>query len=167
MIGEIKTLHPVFRMVVDQILRDMKSRGWDAVIGSGMRTHAQQAAIYAQGRKGLGEVNAMRRGSGLPPIGEADNRATVSDARPGESKHNLTTSLLRYDRSSIDIVNGYAVDIVDRRDGWDIPKHRFWTDLGHFAKKYGCEWGGDWKKPDYAHVQMRIVDSAPRTLMTV
>ena len=34
MIGEIKSLHPAFKMAVDRILDAMCARGWDAVIGS-------------------------------------------------------------------------------------------------------------------------------------
>lgn len=66
-------------------------------------------------------------------------------------------------RPEIDVVNGYAVDIVDRRQGWNASS-RFFMDLGFFAKKYGCEWGGDWRGEyrDVAHVQMKLIDSAPR-----
>jgi hypothetical protein len=59
MIGEIKSLHPVFRVKVNQILIEMRSKGSDAVIGSGMRTLEQQAALYAQGREPLNKVNGM------------------------------------------------------------------------------------------------------------
>ena|ERR1035437_3083954 len=167
MIGEIKSLHPVFRMAVDQILRDMKASGWNPVIGSGMRTNQQQAALFAQGRKGLEQVNAMRHQAGLPAIPAAENRYTVTKAGPGLSKHNLTTALLCHGRSAVDVVNGYAVDIVDKRRGWNVPDVRFWTDLGYLARKYGCEWGGDWDPPDSAHVQMKLIDSAPRSTIAV
>ena len=56
---------------------------------------------------------------------------------------------------------GYAVDIVDRKRGWDIGEPKFWSDLGSLAKKFGCEWGGDWREPDKAHVQMALIDSGP------
>ena len=61
MLGEIKSLHPAFKMKVDQILRDMHTKGWDAVIGSGMRTMQEQAALFAQGRESLDKVNTLRR----------------------------------------------------------------------------------------------------------
>lgn len=48
----------------------------------------------------------------------------------------------------MDVVNGYAVDIIDRRFGWEIPRKQFWNDLGELAKKNGCVWGGDWKDPE-------------------
>ena len=42
MIGEIKTLHPVFKLAVERILTEMGGKGWDPVIGSGMRTNEQR-----------------------------------------------------------------------------------------------------------------------------
>jgi hypothetical protein len=41
------------------------------------------------------------------------------------------------------------------------------ADLGRIAKAKGCAWGGDWKKPDVAHVEMKLIDSAPRTEVVV
>jgi len=131
-----------------------------------MRTNEQQDALFAQGRKGLDQVNALRRGVHWPPIAAAAN-TKVTNAKGGQSNHNLTESLLPYGRSAVDVVNGYAVDIVDRRYGWDIAAAQFWKDLGHLAKKYGCGWGGDWKKPDPAHIEMKLIDSAPRTSVVV
>ena len=167
MIGEIETLHPAFRLAVDRILHSMRARGWDPVIGSGMRTYEQQNALFAQGRRDLAHVNSLRKGAGLPPISAADNSKTVTKAKGGQSNHNLTHSLLAHGHSAVDVVNGFAVDIVDRRFGWDTPHKRFWKDLGELAKKNGCGWGGDWTKPDPAHVEMKVVDSAPRTSVVV
>jgi hypothetical protein len=167
MIGEIKTLNPAFKMIVDHILLEMRGRGWDAVIGSGMRTMQQQAALFAQGRESLDKVNMLRRQAGLPPISGTEN-TVVTHARPGKSKHNLTTSLLFSGRSKFEVVNGYAVDIVSGNKGWHPPQ-RFWVDLGALARKYGCEWGGDWKGKLYdpAHIQMKVIDSATRSSVVV
>jgi hypothetical protein len=169
MIGEIKSLHPAFKMKVDQILLDMRTKGWDAVIGSGMRTMQEQAALFAQGRESLDKVNTLRRQAGLPPISATENTTVVTHAEPGASKHNLTTSLLVSRRSTFEIVNGYAVDIVSKMHGWHPPHKQFWEDLGALAKKYGCEWGGDWKGAYYdpAHVQMKLIDGAPRSSVVV
>jgi len=168
MIGEIKSLHPAFKMTVDRILDAMRARGWDAVIGSGMRTPEQQDALFAQGRESLDKVNALRRkAGGLPPISARENTYHVTKARAGQSNHNLTTWLLKSGKAKFDVMNGYAVDIVSRQRGWLPDGHPFWKDLGMIAKKYGCEWGGDWNPPDRAHVQMKLIDSAPRDSVVV
>lgn len=54
---------------------------------------------------------------------------------------------------------GKAVDIIDRRYGWDGPasdlNYQFWVDLGKEVKKEGLTWGGDWKSfKDVAHVEI-------------
>ena len=169
MIGEIETLHPAFRFAVDAILQDMKAKGWDPVIGSGMRSNEQQDAIYAQGRKPLEVVNTLRVGTGLSRIAAAENRRPVTYARGGESNHNKAHSMLPHGRGAVDVTTGYAVDIVDRRHGWEPRDVRFWDELGRAAKKHGCVWGGDWKgkKRDVAHVEMKLIDSAPRTSFEV
>lgn len=166
MIGETKSLHPAFKMAVDRILTAMRVKGWDATIGSGMRTLEQQGALFAQGRESLERVNSMRDNAGLPPISASANRHTVTNARPGQSNHNLTKASLSSSRSTFYVVNGYAVDIVSSRHGWH-PDSLFWRDLGALAKQYGCEWGGDWDKPDPAHVQMKLIDGAPRSSAVV
>lgn len=167
MIGTLETLHPVFRLAVETILRDMRAKGWDPAIGSGMRTNEQQDALYAQGRKSLKEVNTLRKATGLPRLKEADNKKPVTWARGGESNHNRRHSLLPHGPDAIDVAVGYAVDIVDRRFGWHPRDPKFWDDLGRLARKHGCVWGGDWpgKKKDVAHVEMKLIDSAPRTTM--
>lgn len=50
----------------------------------------------------------------------------------------------------------YAADIVDKRWLWTATaqKHAYWAALGEEAKKNSLHWGGDWKKPDWAHVQL-------------
>lgn len=60
-----------------------------------------------------------------------------------------------------------GADIIDRRWAWgnskadkssndykiSTGKHPFWTALGIAAKKQGAVWGGDWRRPDVAHIQ--------------
>lgn len=166
MIGEIKSLHPVFRIAIDNILKDMRAKGWDPVIGSGMRSNEQQDALFAQGRQPLEEVNRLRIRVGLPPI-KASQNTRVTNARGGQSNHNHTEWLLAYSRDQVSLAEGFAVDIVDRRRGWDIPNAHFWTDLGALAKQHGCAWGGDWSKPDPAHVEMKVIDAAPMRSVVV
>ena len=52
--------------------------------------------------------------------------------------------------------NAHAADIIDKRWAWSAAaaKNGFWAALGEEAKKQNLYWGGDWKKPDWAHVQL-------------
>jgi hypothetical protein len=52
--------------------------------------------------------------------------------------------------------NAYAADIVDTRWAWgpEAARNGFWKALGEEAKLQNLYWGGDWSKPDWAHVQL-------------
>jgi hypothetical protein len=166
-LGEIDSLHPVFRAAVEQILKDMKAKGWDPIIGSGMRTPDQQDALYAQGRDTLDHVNTLRLRARMPRINAKENAIKVTNAKSGKSYHNMPELLFGDGDAQVSKGYGYAVDIVDKKRGWDIADPNFWKDLGAIAKSYGCEWGGDWKKPDVAHVQMTLIDSPPSDTIAV
>jgi peptidoglycan L-alanyl-D-glutamate endopeptidase CwlK len=65
----------------------------------------------------------------------------VTDARAGESFHNF----------------GLAVDVCPWRDGafdWNAPR-AVWEQIGATAKAHRLAWGGDWKKPDLPHLEIR------------
>lgn len=98
-----------------------------------LRTFAEQDALYAQGRTRAG--------------------ARVTNAKGGQSYHNY----------------GLAIDIVLLVDkdkngtfetaSWDI-KNDFdgdgkadWMEIVAIFKRYGFEWGGDWKFNDAPHFQ--------------
>lgn len=135
---DLSRLHPVFRFRVQQVLADLQALGWQPVVASAIRSSAEQTEKVKKGY-----------------------------SKTMHSWHVPSTmAMLRADKSSFNVVNGNAADIVDKRYGWDGPASKkdfqFWKDLGRTAKKHGCEWGGDWKMRDVAHIQMLFVDSAPR-----
>jgi peptidoglycan L-alanyl-D-glutamate endopeptidase CwlK len=47
---------------------------------------------------------------------------------------------------------GLAVDVISRHDGWDKPESWF-RSVAESFKKFGCNWGGDWKMKDLPHFQ--------------
>ncbi len=50
--------------------------------------------------------------------------------------------------------HGYclAVDVISVSHGWDRPANWF-ADLAESFKKFGCNWGGNWKCRDLPHFQ--------------
>jgi peptidoglycan L-alanyl-D-glutamate endopeptidase CwlK len=135
----IDTLHPVFRWQLQKVLDELTKLGWKPIVASGVRTRAQQAKKVKQG------------------YSKTMNSWHVQGVH----------QLLPFGKDAVEVVNGAAADVVDKRYGWGglaANRHfRFWKDLGRIAKKHGLEWGGDWKKfPDVAHVQMRFVESRPQ-----
>lgn len=164
-------LHPAFRQRVKLILAELTNKGWKPVAVLGIRTLQEQNALYSVGRKPLNEVNRLLKAAGLPPKTESENKRVVTHAKGGESWHNLeTTSMMPAGSRAIDQIRGNAVDIIQKGyDNWDKIPLAFWTDLGTVARKYGCIWGGDWSgdKRDRPHVEMKFIDSAPRTIVAV
>jgi len=140
----LNELHPVFKEKVNLILVDLRKIGWEPKIIFARRTEEQQR-------------DAIRRGASHTML----------------SWHVEHTIGLLPAGSRLQVVRGNAVDIVDRRYGWEgkakSKEFQFWKDLGTAAHKHGCQWGGDWKpvkykgkdgkvhtgdQRDVAHVQM-------------
>jgi hypothetical protein len=137
-------LHPVFRQYVEQILSDLRSRGWQPIVASAVRTEAEQADKVKQGY-----------------------------SKTKNSWHVASTAASLWEtKNSYSVVHGNAVDIVDKRYGWEgkaaNTQFKFWSDLGAAAKARGCVWGGDWKTfKDVAHVEWHYIDSPARTTALV
>ena len=141
-LDRINLLHPKLR---DEVVK-MYDEIVTALTGSAMcrfaytlRTFAEQDALYAQGRTKAG--------------------VKVTNAKGGQSYHNY----------------GLAIDIVLLVDkdkngtfetaSWDI-KTDFdgdgkadWMEIVNIFKRYGFEWGGDWKFNDAPHFQKTLGNS--------
>lgn len=132
----IKLLHPKLRdeasLIYDEIVLALKGKA-ACRFAYTLRTFAEQDTLYAQGRTKPG--------------------SKVTNAKGGQSYHNY----------------GLAVDIVllVDKDGngtfetasWDIKtdfdgdKKADWQEIVTIFKRYGWEWGGDWKFVDAPHFQ--------------
>lgn len=76
------TLTPNLRRVMD---RAMSWQIMDFSITQGVRSLAQQCALFAQGRENLDTVNALRFKAGMPPISAAQNHDVVTKTK--NSRH--------------------------------------------------------------------------------
>ncbi|MCE3202505.1 M15 family metallopeptidase [Paenibacillus sonchi] len=123
-------LHPVLLAAAHVLIQRCYARGIPIVITQGLRTIAEQNALYAQGRTMKGPI--------------------VTNARGGSSFHNyglaMDFALLQPD--------GQNISWDMSRDG-DEDKLADWQEVVQEAKKLGLEWGGDWTSfKDYSHLQM-------------
>lgn len=98
-----------------------------------LRTFAEQDALYAQGRTKAGSI--------------------VTNARGGSSYHNFGLAIdivLLVDKDK----NGtFETASWDLKTDFDGDGKSDWQEIVAIFKRYGYEWGGDWKFNDAPHFQ--------------
>ncbi|MEJ2255344.1 MAG: M15 family metallopeptidase, partial [Nitrospirota bacterium] len=128
---------------LNHLLEAARERGLEVLVTSTARTGAEQAALYAQGRKPLDAVNALRAEAGMPSIAPGENRI-VTRAR---------TSVHEF---------GCAFDLALVKDGravWDPEADTNqnaladYRELGRLGEALGLKWGGRFGLRDYGHFQ--------------
>ena len=132
----IKLLHPKLRdeasLIYDEIVLALKGKA-ACRFAYTLRTFAEQDALYAQGRTKPG--------------------AKVTNARGGQSYHNYGLAcdiVLLVDKDG----NGtYETASWDTKSDFDGDKKADWQEVVAIFKRYGWEWGGDWKFVDAPHFQ--------------
>ena len=153
---KLEDLAPMVCAAALKALSELKAAGVQFVVTYTLRTEKEQAALYAQGRSPLSEVNALRKAAGLYEIKEylgkdkkvhSDNDYTVTkcDGVKNKSAHQ----------------SGKALDVVPDLDpsekqtpGWPAPSDPRWGKIAEVFKNHGFIWGGDWKEfPDYPHYE--------------
>lgn len=126
----LKGLHPVLLAGAKKLIQRSYARGVPIVITQGMRTIAEQNALYAEGRTKPGAI--------------------VTYARGGTSYHNYGLAV----DFALLLPDGKAVSWDMKRDG-DRDSKSDWQEVVEEAKQLGFEWGGDWTSfKDYSHLQM-------------
>ncbi len=95
------------------------------------RTDDEQAALYAKGRSLPGKK--------------------VTNAKPGESKHNKRDA-----KTGKPAAEAFDIAIiVDGKLNWDID-HRVWQLAGEVGEQLGLEWAGRWTRfKEGPHFQLR------------
>ena len=121
------------------------------------RTVQVQFAFYAQGRKVLAKVNALRKKVGLNSITEQENKKKITWTLVSDH----ITDLYDEDETN-DLSRAVDIGIIDERgkyqgnDKADVNKDNKpdYIQIGAIAKTIApdVDWGGDWKKTkDYPH----------------
>ncbi|MGF6356178.1 peptidoglycan L-alanyl-D-glutamate endopeptidase CwlK [Paenibacillus sp. 4624] len=135
--ARLSGVHPVIRQLGEELIERCYNRGVWIIITQGLRTYAEQDALYAQGRTVLYDS----KGKKLP---------IVTKVKGGYSIHNfgfaLDFALLLKDGKSV------SWDTLRDDDKDSLPD---WSEVVEEAKKLGFEWGGDWRSfVDMPHIQM-------------
>jgi peptidoglycan LD-endopeptidase CwlK len=118
----IDVLHPSVRKEVEQIIAecDKALTGRAKVrISQGLRTFAEQDALYAIGRSLKGRK--------------------VTNAKAGQSIHNYGLAV-----DIVLIIDGKDASWDTVKD-WDSDRVADWMEIVKIFKAHGWNWGGDWK----------------------
>lgn len=129
---------------------------WFLRITRTLSTLEEQAALFAQGRRSLAEVNAMRKAAGLWAISPDENRKTVTDCDGVRirSRHQgiLVDGRLRSEAADV-------VPAIDPDGPGPLKVRVEWKDRGLFlplvslCRNHGLRSGGTFKKQDWPHVE--------------
>jgi peptidoglycan L-alanyl-D-glutamate endopeptidase CwlK len=125
---KLEDLSPEMRVMAISFLAHCRVEGIDLLVTCTARSNAEQAQLYAQGRTAPG-----RR---------------VTNARPGESAHNVTGEGGK--------AAAEALDVVPLRGGKPVWEDTdpIWLRVGEIGKSVGMKWGGDWQTfKEYPHFQ--------------
>jgi peptidoglycan LD-endopeptidase CwlK len=128
--SRISGLAPVVQRAASELIDRCYAAGVQIVIVQGLRTYAEQAALYAQGRTTPGPI--------------------VTQAQAGHSNHNfgyaLDFALLTNDGRSV----SWDTKLDGDRDG-----RSDWNEVAEIGKDLGFKWGGDWTSfVDMPHLEM-------------
>lgn len=128
--ARLSRLHPVVLAAATALIERCYKRNIPILITQGLRTIAEQDALYAQGRTKPGAV--------------------VTNARGGYSYHNYGLAV----DFALLLPNGSSVSWDMFRDG-NNNLIADWQEVEQEAKALGFEWGGEWASfKDYPHFQM-------------
>jgi peptidoglycan L-alanyl-D-glutamate endopeptidase CwlK len=132
----IQLLHPKLRDEASELYGEIVASLTGSAIcrfAYTLRTFAEQDALFAQGRSKPGKV--------------------VTNAKGGQSYHNYGLAIdivLILDKDK----NGtFETASWDVKSDFDGDKKADWMEVVQIFKRYGFEWGGDWKFLDLPHFQ--------------
>lgn len=138
-------LQPAVLAATNALIERSYARGVPIIITQGLRTKAEQNALYAKGRTQQ-QLNAV----GLSHVTAQPKEKVVTKAIGGTSYHNYGLAI----DFALLLPNGSSVSWDMARDG-DQDGTLDWREVVEEAKKLGFEWGGDWTSfKDYPHLQM-------------
>lgn len=125
---ETKQLDPVVGKKTNKLIQKAAENGIKVVITDKLRTKKEQNKLYAQGRTAGGSI--------------------VTYAKEGESYHNYGLAI------DYALKNNHGNIIWDTTYDGNSNGQSDWFEVAEMAKELGFKWGGDWRNPDYPHLQM-------------
>jgi hypothetical protein len=141
---KLAELDPAARGVFEDFLRKLdEALGENQyVVYEGRRNRAVQEAYYAQGRKPLGEVNALRKAAGLYLLRSEKDNYTITWTLASKHLEGLAMDVLPVDGTG--------------NPSWDLSHYwKIFMIIKNCGKDAGLNCGADWPPPqtDWPHYQ--------------
>lgn len=139
---DLHNIHPELRSKLEKLVRFLEADGRVKIqFSCGYRSHAEQDALYAQGRTKPGSI--------------------VTNAKGGHSQHNWGIAADFYLDMDVD-------GDGDKKDDAFNNDTQMFEYVGEKAKQFGLAWGGDWTSfkdrphlylPDWGSTTQRLRDT--------
>ncbi|HJQ32295.1 MAG TPA: M15 family metallopeptidase, partial [Pyrinomonadaceae bacterium] len=132
--GKSKKLNPVFRERLVLLAEALAQRGMQTLITDGLRTFAEQDALFLIGRRGI------------------PGEKIVTKARGGQSNHNYGLAV-----DMFPVINGKVFTDVKKTDSVEFRKlfHAIQDAAGEEAERLGLFWGARFSGiVDTPHIQL-------------
>lgn len=142
--NKLKGVHPLLVKALESALQ---TSPYDFAIVQGVRTKAEQRALYAQGRDILADVNALRKNVGWAAITQEENK--------------VVTWTLNSNHIEKPDGYGHAIDFAAYVNGsisWD---ERYYAPIADAIIEAGkavgviLESGAYWDKKDWGHIEVK------------
>jgi peptidoglycan LD-endopeptidase CwlK len=133
---KLSGVHPELRIRVWRIVMAMGVLGFRMMVTDGVRSDAEQAALYKKGRRGV---------KGEAIVTHCDGVTHRSNHQPRVAPSRFAGYAAAVDMTFVD---------ADLKPSWE--EHWPWELYGRVAKSQGLVWGGDWPttKRDKPHVEL-------------
>ena len=150
-VSRLSLVHPKLSQLIMLLAEQMSE---PIGVTQGLRTPKEQAALYAQGRKALDQVNALRKDVGWAAITATENFSRRTEAKPGYSWHEF----------------GLAVDVVPFESSgepdWN-ETHLVWQEIVEKGTGLGLTSGVSWKDEPHLQLTGRFPASATDEVRTI
>jgi len=146
----LEDLYKPLKNVVVEALGVAKQKNLKVLIICTKRSQEEQTALWCQGRESLEEVNKLRRECGLYELKEGENKIVTWNK---VSYHSTSPKAMAFDfciGSKEHIFWDVKVDTNEDK----ISDYKEFADICK-SLDINVEWGGDWKRKDYGHIQWK------------
>ena len=147
----LSDLYWKLEVVVRKALEIAKEKDLKVLIICTYRSNQEQKALYSQGREDLDIVNSIRLQCGLAKLTEKENKKVITWTL--KSYHSTEPKSMAFDFCIFyknHIIWNIKADVNDN----EIDDYKEFAEICKSLDN-NIEWGGDWKKKDWGHIQWK------------